>query len=53
MNKTKYEFLTKQSSNIHWYCDTCDITASTFLITLANLKTNQDKLVKEVNELKE
>jgi len=53
MNKTKYEFLTKQTSNIHWYCDTCDITASTLLITLASLKTNQEKLTMEVNEIKE
>ena len=53
MTKTKYEFLTKQSTNIHWYCDTCDITASSLLMTITHLKVNQDKLTLDVNEMKE
>ena len=51
MTKTKYEFLNKQSTNIHWYCDTCNITAS-LLMTITNLKVNQDQLTLEVNEIK-
>ena len=53
LTKTKFEFLSRQSSNIHWYCETCDITASTLLTTLASLKTSQDQMKKEMEEIKE
>ena len=50
---TKCEFISRQSTNIHWYCDTCDITASTLLTTLASLKNNQEQMKKEMEEIKE
>ena len=53
LTKTKFEFLSRQSTNIHWYCDTCDITASTLLTTLASLKNNQEQMKKEMEEIKE